>query len=111
MGTPTMGGTVIIAGIVAGYCRDAHRVHDRDRGGLSVLLATVLLGVLGFIDDFIKVRRRRSLGLSKTAKMVGQAWWPDLRSWSRHGRGTSHRADLHPHTGSSSGSCSTCGCS
>jgi len=38
-----------------------------------VLLATVLLGLLGFIDDFIKVRRRRSLGLSKTAKVAGQA--------------------------------------
>ena len=55
--------------------------------GLSVLLATVLLGVVGFVDDFIKVRRRRSLGLSKTAKMVGQAVvGPDLRDRRPSGR-------------------------
>ena len=73
MGTPTMGGTVIIAGIVAGYVATRIVFTTVTAAGLSVLLATVLLGVLGFIDDFIKVRRRRSLGLSKTAKMVGQA--------------------------------------
>src|SRR5690606_22408128 len=30
------------------------------------------LGVIGFLDDFIKIRRRRSLGLNATAKLVGQ---------------------------------------
>lgn len=73
MGTPTMGGTVIIGGIVAGYVATRVVFATVTAAGLSVLLATVLLGSLGFVDDFIKVRRRRSLGLSKTAKMVGQA--------------------------------------
>ncbi len=73
MGTPTMGGTVIVAGIVAGYVATRVVFTTVTAAGLAVLLATVLLGVLGFIDDFIKVRRRRSLGLSKTAKIVGQA--------------------------------------
>jgi len=73
MGTPTMGGTVIIAGIVAGYVATRIVFTTVTAAGISVLLATVLLGVLGFMDDFIKVSRRRSLGLSKTAKIAGQA--------------------------------------
>ena len=72
MGTPTMGGTVIIAGIVAGYVATRIVFTTVTAAGISVLLATVLLGLLGFMDDFIKVRRR-SLGLSKTAKIAGQA--------------------------------------
>jgi len=73
MGTPTMGGTVMILAIVAGYVVTRLAFHTVTAAGLAVLLATVLLGVLGFVDDYIKVRRRRSLGLSKTAKILGQA--------------------------------------
>jgi len=73
MGTPTMGGTVIVLGIVAAYAVTRFAFTTVTGSGLAVLLATVGLAVLGFIDDFIKVRRRRSLGLSKTAKMLGQA--------------------------------------
>ena len=73
MGTPTMGGTVIIAGIVAGYVATRIVFTTVTAAEISVLLATVLLGLLGFMDDFIKVRRRRSRGLSKTAKIAGQA--------------------------------------
>ena len=73
MGTPTMGGTVIILAIVAGYVVTRVVFTTVTAAGSAVLLATVLLGLLGFIDDYIKVRRRRSLGLSKTGKIVGQA--------------------------------------
>jgi phospho-N-acetylmuramoyl-pentapeptide-transferase len=73
MGTPTMGGTVMIAGIIAGYVVTRVVFTTVTPAGLAVLMATVSLGALGFVDDFIKVRRRRSLGLSKTAKVVGQA--------------------------------------
>jgi phospho-N-acetylmuramoyl-pentapeptide-transferase len=72
MGTPTMGGTVIVGGIVAAYL--VTRVF---RGftwqGFAVVIAPIGFGVIGFLDDYIKVRRRRSLGLSKTGKIVGQA--------------------------------------
>jgi phospho-N-acetylmuramoyl-pentapeptide-transferase len=73
MGTPTMGGIVMVAGIVAAYLATRIAFRTLTAAGLAVLLATVLFGVLGFVDDFIKVRRRRSLGLSKTAKIAGQA--------------------------------------
>jgi phospho-N-acetylmuramoyl-pentapeptide-transferase len=73
MGTPTMGGTVMIVGILAAYVVTRLVFTTVTASGLAVLLATVSLGLLGFVDDLIKVRRRRSLGLSKTAKIVGQA--------------------------------------
>jgi phospho-N-acetylmuramoyl-pentapeptide-transferase len=73
MGTPTMGGTIIIAGIVASYLATRIVFGAITAVGLSVLLATVGLGLVGFVDDFISVRRQRSLGLSKTTKILGQA--------------------------------------
>jgi phospho-N-acetylmuramoyl-pentapeptide-transferase len=73
MGTPTMGGTVIVVGILAAYLATRFVFATITAAGLAVLIATVGLGLVGFVDDFIKVRHRRSLGLSKTAKIVGQA--------------------------------------
>jgi phospho-N-acetylmuramoyl-pentapeptide-transferase len=73
MGTPTMGGVVIIAGMLVSYLI-ARVVHTRVTiAGLAVLGVTVGLGVLGAADDLIKIRKRRSLGLNKTAKVAGQA--------------------------------------
>ncbi|MDP9296010.1 MAG: phospho-N-acetylmuramoyl-pentapeptide-transferase [Actinomycetota bacterium] len=73
MGTPTMGGTVILIGIVAAYLATRFVFEGFTAAGLSVLAATLGLGLIGFVDDFTKVRRQRSLGLSKTGKMFGQA--------------------------------------
>ena len=78
-GTPTMGGVAILVAMVAGYFV-AHAVGWlRGAGiggptvsGLLVISLTVLLGLVGFLDDFIKIRKRRNLGLNKTAKTVGQ---------------------------------------
>ncbi|MDP9242684.1 MAG: phospho-N-acetylmuramoyl-pentapeptide-transferase [Actinomycetota bacterium] len=73
MGTPTMGGTVILIGIVAAYLATRFVFEGFTAAGLSVLAATLGLGVIGFVDDYLKVRRQRSLGLSKSGKMFGQA--------------------------------------
>ncbi|SET02875.1 phospho-N-acetylmuramoyl-pentapeptide-transferase [Geodermatophilus poikilotrophus] len=76
-GTPTMGGTVIVGATVGGYLI-AHLflLNQPGRGvtasGLLVLLLMVGLGTVGFLDDYLKIRFRRSLGLNKTAKLVGQ---------------------------------------
>ncbi len=40
--------------------------------GLLVLVLATALGAVGFLDDLIKIRRSRNLGLNKTAKTVGQ---------------------------------------
>ncbi len=73
-GTPTMGGTVIIAATVAGYAV-AHVAFVRGitASGVLVLMLMVGLGLVGFLDDFIKVRKQRSLGLTAAAKFGGQA--------------------------------------
>ncbi|BAH49066.1 phospho-N-acetylmuramoyl-pentapeptide-transferase [Rhodococcus sp. NPDC057014] len=76
-GTPTMGGVAILAGLWAGYW-GSHLIgigYDADgpsASGLLVLGLTTALGGVGFLDDFIKIRKQRNLGLNKTAKLVGQ---------------------------------------
>jgi len=76
-GTPSMGGVAIITGIWAGYF-GTHLVGlglDGDGpsvSGLLVLGLATALGAVGFLDDLIKIRRSRNLGLNKTAKTVGQ---------------------------------------
>jgi phospho-N-acetylmuramoyl-pentapeptide-transferase len=72
-GTPTMGGVAILAAIWIGYLV-SHLAADVSISvsGLLVLLLMTSLGVVGFLDDFIKIRRQRNLGLNKTAKLVGQ---------------------------------------
>ncbi len=73
MGTPTMGGVVIVIGILLAYAAGRFSLPHVTGAGLTVLGATVGLALVGFIDDYTKVRRQRSLGLSKTAKVLGQA--------------------------------------
>ena len=77
-GTPTMGGVAILVAMVAGYAV-AHLFNTMSSSGesptasgLLVLFLTVGLGLVGFLDDFIKIRKQRNLGLNKTAKLVGQ---------------------------------------
>ncbi|MFX1757677.1 phospho-n-acetylmuramoyl-pentapeptide-transferasemray [Rhodococcus gordoniae] len=76
-GTPTMGGVAILAGLWAGYW-GSHLIgmgYDAEgptASGLLVLGLTTALGGVGFLDDFIKIRKQRNLGLNKTAKLVGQ---------------------------------------
>lgn len=72
-GTPTMGGAVIIVGAVTGYFV-AHLVRPAEptASGLLVLFLLVGLGLVGFLDDYIKIVKQRSLGLRSRAKMGGQ---------------------------------------
>ncbi|PWW24690.1 phospho-N-acetylmuramoyl-pentapeptide-transferase [Geodermatophilus normandii] len=76
-GTPTMGGTVIVGATVGGYLLShLFLIGQPNRGvtasGLLVLFLMVGLGTVGFLDDYLKIRFRRSLGLNKTSKLVGQ---------------------------------------
>ena len=73
VGTPTMGGIVILIGMGAAYL--VARLTDARFSipGLGVLLAAGGLGFVGFLDDYLKIRRQRSLGLNKTTKIIGQA--------------------------------------
>ena len=72
-GTPTMGGVAILIAIWVGYLV-SHGLTGEPitASALLVLFLTTALGVVGFLDDFIKLRRQRNLGLNKTSKLVGQ---------------------------------------
>ncbi|MCX4098250.1 phospho-N-acetylmuramoyl-pentapeptide-transferase [Nocardia sp. alder85J] len=75
--TPTMGGLAILAGIWAGYL-GAHLVVVRlhtpgpSATGLLVLGLATALGAVGFLDDSIKIRKRRNLGLTGAGKAALQ---------------------------------------
>jgi phospho-N-acetylmuramoyl-pentapeptide-transferase len=72
-GTPTMGGIVFILGSVLGYFV-GHWISGEPVtvSGMLVLYLMVGLGVVGFIDDFLKTRKQRSLGLGGWSKILGQ---------------------------------------
>jgi phospho-N-acetylmuramoyl-pentapeptide-transferase len=72
-GTPTMGGLVIILAAVTGYFSGKFFNGEAPSvSALLVILAMVGLGLVGFIDDFIKTQKQRSLGLGGWAKIAGQ---------------------------------------
>jgi len=81
-GTPTMGGLVIIASVVVAYF--AAKLITRDAPSASALLLLFLfvgLGTVGFLDDYIKVAKQRSLGLRSKAKIIGQTMVAVTFSW------------------------------
>ena len=67
-GTPTMGGLIILAGIVVTsllYVKDYPEI-------IPILFVTVGFGIIGFLDDYIKIVLHRSEGLTPGQKMLGQ---------------------------------------
>ncbi|BAK37142.1 phospho-N-acetylmuramoyl-pentapeptide-transferase [Microlunatus phosphovorus NM-1] len=72
-GTPTMGGLVIIAAVLVAYI-GSHLLTWTPPSASAVLVLFLFtgLGAVGFLDDYIKIRNQRSLGLRSKAKMAGQ---------------------------------------
>src|SRR5829696_6613128 len=68
-GTPTMGGLIIFTAIAIPYLV----LSDRSTASLAVFGVALGCAAIGFIDDFLKITRRRSLGLSARYKLVLQA--------------------------------------
>lgn len=67
-GTPTMGGVLIILVVTAIYVL----MGNFGRLSLLALAAVIACGALGFLDDWSKVARERSLGLTPRIKIAGQ---------------------------------------
>jgi phospho-N-acetylmuramoyl-pentapeptide-transferase len=78
-GTPTMGGAVIVGSVIVAYFA-THLVlwlADRSHPGPTVtggvlLLLTAGMGLVGFLDDFLKISKQRSLGLRARSKVILQ---------------------------------------
>ena len=91
-GTPTMGGTVIIFATILGYLAAHLRIWSPEAGfgldprpfsaeaGLAIL-AFVGMGVIGFIDDYLKYARKHNQGLSKRWKFGGQLLVAGVFAW------------------------------
>ncbi|WP_217544868.1 phospho-N-acetylmuramoyl-pentapeptide-transferase [Streptomyces sp. GbtcB6] len=72
-GTPTMGGIAFIFATVAAYfLSKVITGYTPTYSGLLVLGLMCGMGLVGFLDDYIKIVKRRSLGLRAKAKMAGQ---------------------------------------
>lgn len=67
-GTPTMGGILFLVGILAG---SAFFIADYPKI-VPILFVTLGFGLIGFLDDYIKVVMKRNLGLTPAQKMFGQ---------------------------------------
>jgi phospho-N-acetylmuramoyl-pentapeptide-transferase len=67
-GTPTMGGIIIVLALILTTIKFALSSSDM----LILLFATVAFGLIGFTDDFIKVVKRRNLGLRAKQKLALQ---------------------------------------
>jgi phospho-N-acetylmuramoyl-pentapeptide-transferase len=68
-GTPTMGGLIILAAILIPTLLFARLTNVYV---LTMIIATVWLGVVGFMDDYIKVFKKDKAGLAGTSKIIGQ---------------------------------------
>ncbi len=72
-GTPTMGGTVFIIATIVGYfAAKLLTMKPPSASAILVLFLFAGMGAVGFLDDFIKIFRQRSLGLRSKAKLAGQ---------------------------------------
>ena len=72
-GTPTMGGVAIILATVLAYGVTHLVLWSSPTITVALVLSLMVpLGVVGVLDDYIKISRQRSLGLTPRAKLVGQ---------------------------------------
>ncbi|WP_077617731.1 phospho-N-acetylmuramoyl-pentapeptide-transferase [Bacillus sinesaloumensis] len=71
-GTPTMGGIIILVSILLTTILVSNRFEELSVTTYLLLFVTLGYGVLGFLDDFIKVVLKRNLGLTSLQKLIGQ---------------------------------------
>ncbi len=71
-GTPTMGGIIIIAGFLLSLLLWGN-LHNA--WVWLAVFSTLWMGILGFLDDYLKLRHKSSCGLGKKGKLIGQGIW------------------------------------
>ncbi|MFC8304197.1 phospho-N-acetylmuramoyl-pentapeptide-transferase [Specibacter sp. NPDC057265] len=79
-GTPTMGGTVVVGAVVAAYFIThliVWLINPASEGptasGLLMIYLMVGMGLVGFLDDFLKISKQHNTGLNPKGKLIGQA--------------------------------------
>lgn len=71
-GTPTMGGTIILLALLFAVLFFSRFSGEIDYKFYVLLTATMGYGLVGFLDDYIKIVFKRSLGLTAKQKLLGQ---------------------------------------
>lgn len=71
-GTPTMGGLMILVSVIITTLIMTGKFVTPDTKTYLLLFVTIGYGLIGFLDDFIKVVLKRNLGLTSKQKLVGQ---------------------------------------
>ena len=71
-GTPTMGGIMILLSIIVATLIMVNQYAELTYKTFLLLFVTIGFGLLGFLDDFIKVVLKRNLGLTSKQKFLGQ---------------------------------------
>lgn len=87
-GTPTMGGVIILLALSVAALRFA----DKNEELVILLVATLGYGLVGFLDDYIKILFKRSLGLTAKQKLLGQLLVSGVVCYLLHDIG--HSTDL-----------------
>lgn len=67
-GTPTMGGIIFLIALLISYIIYGVKTSD----SIMILFITLGFGLVGFLDDFLKVKFKRNLGLTAIQKIIGQ---------------------------------------
>ena len=94
-GTPTMGGLIILSSIIITslfYISSYPKI-------IPVLFMTVGFGIIGFLDDYIKIVMKRSEGLNPIQKLIGQFIITGIFAWYVVNSGEVGTEMLIPFTG------------
>jgi phospho-N-acetylmuramoyl-pentapeptide-transferase len=90
-GTPTMGGLLVVVAAAAAFLA----LSRYSTAGLTVFFATVACGAIGFLDDFIKLTHKRSLGLSGRWKLLLLGAVSATVAYFAHQRGIADLTDVY----------------
>ena len=71
-GTPTMGGIMFILAMLVGLVLDYKAILSGDYTYLVMFVFALIFGIIGFLDDYIKVKKKRNLGLTEIQKLLLQ---------------------------------------
>ena len=90
-GTPTMGGVLVILAASLAFLM----LSRYSTAGLTVFFAMVACGAVGFVDDFVKLTHRRSLGLSGRWKLLALAAIAAVVGYLANERGVADLTDVY----------------
>lgn len=89
-GTPVMGGLLIMGSMTVAFLL----LSQYTLPGLTVLFVTLACASIGFVDDLIKLRHRRSLGLRGRWKLLALAAITAVVGYAAHRAGLNHQTDV-----------------